>query len=281
MTSFSHYKTLPENWHISFFDSASSSNDLAYAELCAHGHAAHGRCFVVDEQTKGRGRQGRTWVSPLGKGLYFSAIICPNIDRSPPDQHSPDRQLSDRQHWPSLSFMAALAVHALLSQTVKDPHHISLKWPNDVLLKGRKIAGILLEAHKQGVIIGCGLNIERAPDLPKNLTQNVTSSLKDAIALDEVALHVKPDRHLFAYDLAAHLARFYQRWQQQGPKQLIAQWADLCPMKDTPIQITIGQGMIEGICSGFGSDGQLYLLTANGARQEITTGDVALMGGET
>ena len=98
-------KSLPDGWHISFSETAPSSNDLALAALKARGQQAAGACFVVGEQTQGRGRLGRQWTSRPGDGLYLSAVLCPQVPRDV---------------WPSLSFAVSLAVYNMLADAIGD-----------------------------------------------------------------------------------------------------------------------------------------------------------------
>ena len=143
---------LPNGWHIYYQPSATSSNDLALAALRQSAGGAEGKCFQVGEQTKGRGRRGKKWVSQSGDGLYLSIILCPKAPRAT---------------WSGLSFMASLAVYKALLSFIEDTYisSCSLKWPNDILCDNRKLAGILLEASTKGVIVGCGINLQNAPVL--------------------------------------------------------------------------------------------------------------------
>ena len=143
---------LPNGWHIYYQPSATSSNDLALAALRQSAGGAEGKCFQVGEQTKGRGRRGKKWVSQSGDGLYLSIILCPE---------------TARDTWSGLSFMASLAVYKALLGFIEDAHILrcSLKWPNDILYDNRKLAGILLEASTEGVVVGCGINLANAPVL--------------------------------------------------------------------------------------------------------------------
>ena len=111
---------LPDGWSIEYQPSATSSNDLAFAALRQSAGKAEGKCFQVGEQTKGRGRRGKQWVSKSGDGLYLSIILCPE---------------TARDTWSGLSFMASLAVYKALLGFIEDAHILkcSLKWPNDIL----------------------------------------------------------------------------------------------------------------------------------------------------
>ena len=175
--------TLPDGWYIDYQPSATSSNDLALAALRQTAGKAEGKCFQVGEQTKGRRRRGKQWVSKLGDGLYLSIILCPK---------------TARDTWSGLSFMASLAVYKALLGFIEDAHILrcSLKWPNDILYENRKLAGILLEASTEGVVVGCGINLANAPVLgqtnfpPVALDELVTS--QSAVSYTHLTLPTTP-----------------------------------------------------------------------------------------
>ena len=251
--------TLPGGWHINFSDSAPSSNDLALAALNAHGKQAAGTCFVVGEQTKGRGRLGRQWTSRPGDGLYLSAILCPD---------------APRVLWPSLSFAVSLAVHNMLADAIRDTDaQLRLKWPNDVLINGGKIAGILLEASERGVVAGCGINLVNAP---------IDASQKHpATALDRFC----PDGQMhsageLAFRLVHKPAECYEMWQDKGHQAVIANWQRHCSMIGQNVQIQTPARLIEGRCEAIGEEGQLVVCDSAGHQHFITAGDVEIMKGQ-
>jgi len=251
----SHDLLVIDGWSISFFNQATSSNDLADDVLRNIGRAASGQCFVVSEQTKGRGRRGRHWISEPKSGLYFSAIICPS---------------ADRVFWPSLSFMAALSVYQCLAEYISSYEEILfMKWPNDILANGRKLAGILLEAHKTGVIIGCGINIKNTP--------YVENSKTGVISLDNLDCKFDIEPKILAQNLVYHLARYYELWEKTGPKQIIKQWIDVCDMKGRQVRVKTQDSEVKGICTGFGEDGALLLKDDQNQTICICVGDVELM----
>ncbi len=141
------------------FERVDSTNTRA-RELAAEG-AEHGTVVTADEQTAGRGRQGRTWTAPPGKALLYSAIVRPLAAR----------------HL-MLPLAAPLAVCEAAEELAADPLRCKVKWPNDVLVEGRKLAGILVEARPQDgwAVIGIGLNLSISPDdFPPDLRDKAVS----------------------------------------------------------------------------------------------------------
>ena len=144
------------------YQSVRSTNDLAHS--LAESGAAEGTIVTAEEQTKGRGRHGRTWHSPSGSGIYLSIILRPNLTS---------------EKMPGLSLVTALA----LAETINDycPERVQVKWPNDVLISGRKTAGILTELFADRtslhhVIVGVGINVHQKPaELPDELRTATTS----------------------------------------------------------------------------------------------------------
>lgn len=133
--------------------SIGSTNDRALA--WARAGAPHGAMVTADEQTAGRGRQGRRWVSPAGEGLYASVVLRPAQGWSP--------------RWAALGLAVGLGVREGLAGWLPE---LKLKWPNDLLVEGRKLAGVLCETRWQGsapdVVIGFGINVLQR-ELPAEL----------------------------------------------------------------------------------------------------------------
>lgn len=167
-----------------------STNDLA--ARAGRAGAAEGLVIFAESQRAGRGRLDRKWISSPGLGLLFSVLLRPIL---PPAQ------------WPQLTFCAALAVACTVEAFT--PSKVRIKWPNDVLADGRKIAGILLETHQQTapfVVVGIGLNmLQTAHDFPPDLRDKVTSI---AIQNDQ-----PPDRRAVAAELLRTFNQLYHEWQ--------------------------------------------------------------------
>ena len=247
---------LPDGWRIDYHLSATSSNDLALAALRQSAGDAEGMCFQVGEQTKGRGRRGRKWVSQSGNGLYLSIILCPE---------------APRLTWSGLSFMASLAVYKALLRFIEDTYKpgCSLKWPNDILYNGRKLAGILLEASTEGVIVGCGVNLTNAPLIkqtdfpPVALDELVTSGSVDPKALGCAVMH--------------QMAGLYATWQAGGMQNILKEWRSYCDMKGRSVRIQTVRDVIIGTYRDIGSDGQLIMQKEDGEIVQIHAGDVEIL----
>jgi BirA family biotin operon repressor/biotin-[acetyl-CoA-carboxylase] ligase len=225
------------------YDTIGSTNDEA-RRLAASG-ATHGTVVHADEQTSGRGRLARTWFSPPGN-LYLTAIL--RLD-------APPNRLME------LSFVAALAVaetvDALLPKTVR----AALKWPNDVLVSGAKIAGILLEHIDGATLIGIGLNILHDPT--SNAYRTTTIAANGGLATVDGA------RDILLRQLGTHLAT----WQSAGFEPIRKAWLARGPMPGTTLRVTQGGQSIDGEFAGLDTDGALLLDTASGQRR-IVAGDV-------
>ena len=252
------FNQLPSGWHIEYQASATSSNDLAFSCLKNNPGQAEGRCFRVGEQTKGRGRRGKQWVSRPGDGLYLSIILCPK---------------TPRYIWPSLSFLASLGVYKALLRHIDSQHHhrCTLKWPNDVLCGNRKLAGILLESSEDGLVVGCGVNLNNAPDLG--------GIAHPPIAVNELVSEGKIDAGILATSLVAIIAELYAIWQSRGHQFILDEWCRHCDMKGNLVRIQTVAEIIEGICEDIGRDGQLYVRRDDGQVVQITAGDVEIMRG--
>ena len=249
---------LPNGWHIDYHPSATSSNDLALSALRHSAANAEGKCFQVGEQTNGRGRRGRKWVSQSGNGLYLSIILCPE---------------APRVTWSGLSFMASLAVYKALLRFVEDTYipGCSLKWPNDILCNGRKLAGILLEASTEGVIVGCGVNLTNAPlieqtDFPP-------------VALDELVTSKLIDPKGVGCAVVRQIAGLYATWQAGGMQNILEEWRSHCDMKGRLVRINTVRDVITGTYRDIGSDGQLIMQKEDGEIVQIHAGDVEILRG--
>ena len=236
-----------------------STSDLA-AEAARAG-AVEGTAFRGDVQTGGRGRHGRRWVSAEGN-LHVSVVLRPGRPRG---------------EWPSLSLMAALALHDAV-RGFRDAARLGLKWPNDVLLDGRKCAGLLLETAGGAVILGCGVNCLSAPGAvpgwpPGSLGQregDAPVSADDMLAALEVSLPAR-----------------YNLWQSGGFGALRGDWLAAAAHVGTGISLDLGGGDVrEGLFETVGDDGAIHLrcddpATGRPALLEFQAGDVlrAVAGG--
>jgi len=248
-------------WTLSCHDSGSSTSDLAKAAALAG--ASSGAGFLLYEQTAGRGRRGRQWASQRG-GMYVSVLLYPSQPLA---------------RWFAMSFAAALAVydavtaHLVAQINQHDMHQtgpqIGLKWPNDVLVNNRKIAGILLEAEGDRLIIGSGINIARITHHDDNP--------HPPIAFGDFPGTLPPPEML-ANSYLARLRYYYELCEEQGFAPLRKIWMKHALHIGKIITVSVAGHPITGVCEDIDHDGVLVLLDETGHRHHITTGDVELIG---
>jgi BirA family biotin operon repressor/biotin-[acetyl-CoA-carboxylase] ligase len=244
---------LPAGWKLMAFETLDSTNS-ALARLVESGaELTEGTLMWAGAQTGGRGRSGRTWESPAGN-VYASYLI-----------EAPARSADA----PQLGFVAARAV----ADTILDlPRHntappkVTCKWPNDVLVEGAKVAGILPEMAGRWIILGIGVNLKAVA--VANPTYPVTA-LSDH-HIDSTAAHVLTVLSRF---LAAGLAT----WREKGFTATREAWLEMGPEIGSPVSVNPGKGIITGTFGGLDTDGALILDSAGG-RQRVLAGDV-LFGG--
>jgi BirA family biotin operon repressor/biotin-[acetyl-CoA-carboxylase] ligase len=160
-----------------------------------------------------------------------------------------------------LGFVAALALHDVVAGMV-EPARLQLKWPNDVLLDGAKLSGILLEREGDVIILGMGVNVVAAPALPDRAT----------IALADVGVTV--DAALFAERLAAAFGARRAQWAAGGFAAIGADWLALAHPVGTPLWVSAGEGRIGGRFAGLNAEGALLLDGDDGRVHVIHAGDV-------
>jgi BirA family biotin operon repressor/biotin-[acetyl-CoA-carboxylase] ligase len=208
---------------------------------------------LARRQTHGRGTGGRSWQSPEGN-LYLSALLRPQ---------EPARTAGE---W---SLLAAVALAEALAPLLPDPRALTLKWPNDALLHGAKLAGILTEsaAGADGwidfLIIGIGVNLAVAPALPDRPTACLAAAAP------------APVPEAFARTLLTQLDRWRAVRATQGFAAVREAWLARGPLPGQPIRLHVGGATQEGAFAGLGADGSLLLATGGGVRA-FAAGEVML-----
>ena len=236
-------------------DVVDSTNRLA-AELARKG-AAEGTAVVAEQQSAGRGRLGRSWVSPAGVNLYLSVVLRPVL---PPTEV------------PRLTLVAAVALAEAVGDTVDLPPEI--KWPNDLLIGGRKVAGILTELEAEAdrvrfVVLGIGVNLNaRAADFPPELRRKASSLL--------LASGRRVDRAAFAGRLLTRLDRAYDRLMTRGFAALRPDYERFHVLPGRRVVVE-GNPRVEGVVLGIDDDGALRIETAEGVVR-VVAGEVTLRG---
>jgi len=240
---------------IRVFQETSSTNDVA--EKLARDGAPEGVVVFAESQTKGRGRLGRHWLSPAKKGLWFSVLLRPDLRPQAATQ---------------LTVAAATSLaRAIRSQTGLQPE---IKWPNDILLGGKKAAGILTELsaeldHIRYVIIGVGVDVNVAAlDFPPELRKLATS------------LRIESGQPVSRADLAVAVLREldadYARIYGGGFEALADEWEERCSTLGRNVSIHIGNRNVAGRAESLDADGALLVRTQHGRLERIIGGDVTV-----
>lgn len=230
-----------------------STNADLLARLAAGENLPEGFWLIAERQSAGRGRQGRPWLDAPGN--FMGSTVVKFEEGDPPAS--------------SLSFVASLAVYAAVSGQIAEPASLQLKWPNDVLLAGDKFCGILLEREGPHAVIGIGVNLAKAPEVTGRRT----------LALAERG--VRPDRDLFAADLAACLSRELAHWRTQGTGPMLRRWQAAAHPIGTRLTVHDGgSARVSGAYDGLEPDGALRLVRDDGTRLSIHAGDVAHEGSD-
>jgi BirA family biotin operon repressor/biotin-[acetyl-CoA-carboxylase] ligase len=203
-------------------------------------------CWLVAlEQEAGRGRQGREWVSERGN-FYGSTLVQLRSDDPPA---------------PTLSLAAGLALIETI-EVATPTQGLMLKWPNDLMLLGKKLAGILLERSGDRIVIGFGVNLAVAPRLTD----------RGAAAL---ATHLSPEA--FAPLLAASFARLLQLWRTSESSALVRAWQERAHLPGTRLSVHVAKvETISGRFGGLEPDGALRLILDDGGIEVIRAADVSL-----
>ncbi len=243
---------------IVYFEATDSTN--VQAMRLAREGAAEGTLVVAERQTQGRGRLGRSWVSPGFVNLYGSWILRPTL--APADA-------------PQLSLVAALAVARALEPLA--PGAVAIKWPNDCLLAGRKVAGILTEMDAEldrvrAVVVGIGVNLNAgARAFPAELRATATSV--------RLTTSRKVDRVAFAAALCDALEAVYDRFLHEGFGALIAEWNRYSCLSGREVTVDCAGQHTTGLVRGVDARGRLVLVGDGGREIPIVAGDVSIVGG--
>jgi BirA family transcriptional regulator, biotin operon repressor / biotin---[acetyl-CoA-carboxylase] ligase len=240
---------------IRVFEETQSTNDVA--EKLARDGVPEGVVVFAETQSRGRGRLGRKWISPARKGLWFSVLLRPDL------RPQAATQLTVAA---ATALVRAIHVHAGL--------HAEIKWPNDILIRGKKIAGVLTELsaeldHIKYIILGIGVDVNlAASDLPPDLRKVATS------------LKIETGQPIRRADLAAailtELDRDYERIRHHEFAALADEWESHCSTLGRRVTIQMGERTLEGRAESLDPDGALLLRTDHGHLERIIGGDVTL-----
>ena len=236
--------------HLRWHRSLPSTNDLALrlTEI----PVPEGTVVLADEQTAGRGRLGRRWASPRG-GIWLSVILRPRLPA---------------EEVPLIGFAAATAT----AGAVREVTHLAarVKWPNDVLVDDRKVAGILAEAGagREWFVIGIGVNANIPAEALPQTTGYPATSL-------QAALGRAVDREALIGAMLRELEREYELLTSGGARETLRRWRELADTLGRPVRVEMPSGILEGEARDIDETGALLVRTKDGRLHKILAGDVA------
>ncbi|MBU6410212.1 MAG: biotin--[acetyl-CoA-carboxylase] ligase, partial [Verrucomicrobia bacterium] len=235
------------------FEETTSTNDVA--EKLARDGAAEGVVIFAESQSRGRGRLGRQWLSPPRQGLWFSILLRP---------------LLRPQETTQLTVMAATALRRAISHETS--LEVKIKWPNDILIGGKKVAGILTEMSAEldrvrHVILGIGVDVnQQAGDFPPELRRSATSlRMECGVAVSRAALAAAALRELDAD---------YERLRAGKFGAVADEWENFCATLGGNVTVQIGDERFHGRAEALDETGALLLRTEHGRLKTIHGGDV-------
>ncbi len=241
---------------VCYHPSTDSTNTLA-VEMARHG-AADGTVIVSDAQRRGRGRLGRSWASPAGCNLYVSVVLRPPM--------APDAI-------PQITLMTAVSLHGVLAETTALP--VRIKWPNDLWVGGRKLAGILTEMASEldrirYVVVGFGVNVNLAEDaLPQDLRHRATSLYMETGA--------RWPRVVLLRRVLQALDRDYVRFCREGFAPFRSGFIEASMTLGRRIRLGMPEGDVEGFALDITEQGALQIRKDDGEIVDVLSGDVTVL----
>ncbi|MGD0697803.1 MAG: biotin--[acetyl-CoA-carboxylase] ligase [Terriglobia bacterium] len=230
-----------------------STNDVALA-LAAQG-AEHGTVVLAEEQTAGRGRFGRTWFSEKSSGIYVSVVLRPDL---PPAAA------------PALTLLAGVAAHRAI--TAAAGLAADIRWPNDLLVNGKKVCGILTEMSAElgrlhYVVLGIGINVNQQT-MPAEIESAATS-----LRLEGGRFY---SRQQILVSLLKELDKYYRAFLDRGTEPIIRAWAEASSYAaGKKIRVHSRNGDFEAVTVGLASDGSLRIRRENGLEESLVAGEIA------
>ncbi|CAH8714129.1 biotin--[acetyl-CoA-carboxylase] ligase [Paenibacillus thiaminolyticus] len=218
-----------------------------------------GAVVLAEEQTGGRGRQGHVWHSPAGKGIWMSIVLRPRIPLP---------------YTPHLTLLGAVAMFRAMKKLTSAP--LGIKWPNDILADGKKVAGILLESAAEDerllyVIAGIGISVNLdAADFPEELQERATSL--------KIMTGREVDRASLVAACLQELEQLYRLYEEEGFAPIRTLWEAQSITLGRQVTIETPQGPLQGIAEGLDESGALLLRDKTGTVQKVFSGDVHFSG---
>jgi BirA family biotin operon repressor/biotin-[acetyl-CoA-carboxylase] ligase len=234
------------------FAQLSSTND--FAKRLAQAGENEGSLIISEQQTKGRGRLGRSWESPPGQGLWFSLVLRPNI---------------------SIEKIGLISLFAGVSvaQAVENMTNLTpaLKWPNDLLINSKKFCGVLIESEIESrtlsfLVLGIGINVNQSvldfSDI--TLTHATSLQIESGAAIDRIKLLV---------EVLHNFERNYSDFKSENFSNILNEWKKRCPYLNKKIVIRQNHRQLKGVFENLDESGRLLLRLANGEIKKISEGE--------
>ncbi|NLK51981.1 MAG: biotin--[acetyl-CoA-carboxylase] ligase [Syntrophomonadaceae bacterium] len=236
-----------------YYDEVETTNEAA-RRLAQQG-AMEGTLVVAERQTRGKGRLGRHWVSPRGEGLWFSFILRPQM--LPVEA-------------PRATLVSAVAVARAIRQLTG--LEVKIKWPNDLLLEGKKVTGILTEMNCEidrinYLVVGIGINVNLDPDTFPSEISKVATSIS-------FCLNRKVSRVLLLQKCLEELEHYYNTWKNSGFESILVEWRELSYTLGKWTRVKVMEETVEGLAEDVEEDGSLRLRLKDGRIYRVIAGDV-------
>ena len=234
---------------IEYVAETGSTNADLLDRLRRNEEIAEGHWLVADRQTNGRGRQGRDWRD--GAGNFMGSTVA---------------RLRQSDHpASSLALVAGIATFEAVRRVVPQDTKLALKWPNDLMVAGAKLAGMLLERRDNHVVVGIGVNLKTAPELSDRPTASLATT-------------TEVERNRFAEELADAMRGELERWRAAPLVATVQRWERYAHPRGTALDVRPpGESCLSGSFDGLTEDGALRLRLLDGTSRVIHAGDVFLL----
>ncbi len=242
---------------ISVYDRVSSTNELAMA-LAAKDDLWPNTVIIADSQDKGKGRLGRQWISPPGRNIYMSLAFKPRLETR-------DATM--------LTLLAAVACGHAIRKISGLP--VSIKWPNDLVISGKKLGGILTEIRADidkinVAVVGIGINVNMVKEDFKEEIRPIATSIKKESKND-------CQRNEMIIEILRQFEHFYCILIKKGKAPLLEQWKILSSTLGKSVKVVLGDETLVGLAEDIDDNGMLILKMASGLRRQISSGDITLL----
>lgn len=250
---------MPTKWagrSLAFFEETDSTN--IQARRLGEQGAVHGTLAVAEAQTSGRGRRGKTWVSPRGSSVFMSILLRPPLHPSKASM---------------LTLVAALAVSEGIEAVTKQ--RCLIKWPNDLVLGGKKVCGILTEMQAEMeeiryVVVGMGINVN-LKSFPEEVSQVATSLYLESGCM--------VSRNQLIWASMEAFERYYHEFMTtHDMSSLIQTYESRLANRDKHVKVLAAKDGFQGICLGIDNKGELLVRTEDGQIRSVMSGEVSVRG---